>query len=217
MRTLILATRGTVAHNINSALVILYWQIGARIRMDILKEQRAGYGEKIFHTLSGKLALEFGRGFSERNLANMARFAETFPDSKILHAVCAKLSWYHLRRVQIDGRDYYLDLLFYHRKLKRLIAIVLKIGDFDASPNDPLYNLQETGNPMRVKTVWKWLTIIESRGMNLSPAVTHGCPKQCRGSAMIKNYLRMNNTRWWNLALGRTWCAPSGFGHTRPA
>ena len=29
LRTLILATRGTVAHNINSALVILYWQIGS--------------------------------------------------------------------------------------------------------------------------------------------------------------------------------------------
>lgn len=36
-------------------------------------------------------------------------------------------------RMQIDARDYYLDLLFYHRKLRRLMAIDLKIGDFDAA------------------------------------------------------------------------------------
>ena len=36
-------------------------------------------------------------------------------------------------RMQIDDRDYYLDLLFYHRKLRRLIAIELKIGQFEAA------------------------------------------------------------------------------------
>jgi hypothetical protein len=35
--------------------------------------------------------------------------------------------------MQIDNDDYYLDLLFYHRKLKRLIAIDLKIGKFEAA------------------------------------------------------------------------------------
>lgn len=35
--------------------------------------------------------------------------------------------------MQIDGRDYYLDLLFYHRKLRRLVAIELKVGDFEAA------------------------------------------------------------------------------------
>jgi len=37
------------------------------------------------------------------------------------------------KRISIDDRDYYLDLLFYHRRLKRLVAIDLKIGEFDAS------------------------------------------------------------------------------------
>lgn len=36
------------------------------------------------------------------------------------------------KRMQIDHKDYYLDLLFYHRKLRRLVAIELKSGDFDA-------------------------------------------------------------------------------------
>lgn len=35
-------------------------------------------------------------------------------------------------RMQIDSDDFYLDLLFYHRGLKRLIAIDLKLGDFKA-------------------------------------------------------------------------------------
>lgn len=56
VRELILATRANVAQNINSALVLLYWQIGVRIRREILKEKRAGYGERIFYALSRKLA-----------------------------------------------------------------------------------------------------------------------------------------------------------------
>jgi hypothetical protein len=32
----------------------------------------------------------------------------------------------------IDGDDYNLDLLFYHRKLKRLVAVELKIDKFKA-------------------------------------------------------------------------------------
>jgi predicted nuclease of restriction endonuclease-like (RecB) superfamily len=37
------------------------------------------------------------------------------------------------QRMQVDDRDYYLDLLFYHRKLRRLIAIDLKLGKFEAA------------------------------------------------------------------------------------
>jgi predicted nuclease of restriction endonuclease-like (RecB) superfamily len=36
------------------------------------------------------------------------------------------------KRMIIDGEDFYLDLLFYHRKLKRLVAIELKLGKFQA-------------------------------------------------------------------------------------
>ncbi len=37
------------------------------------------------------------------------------------------------KRMIIDGKDFKLDLLFYHRVLKRLIAIDLKIGPFEAA------------------------------------------------------------------------------------
>jgi predicted nuclease of restriction endonuclease-like (RecB) superfamily len=37
------------------------------------------------------------------------------------------------KRITIDKRDYYLDLLFFHRKLRRMVAIELKLGEFQAA------------------------------------------------------------------------------------
>lgn len=37
------------------------------------------------------------------------------------------------KRITVDGEDYYLDLLFYHRRLRRLVAIDLKLGSFRAA------------------------------------------------------------------------------------
>jgi predicted nuclease of restriction endonuclease-like (RecB) superfamily len=37
------------------------------------------------------------------------------------------------KRITIDGVDYYLDLLFYHRGMRRLVAIELKLGKFQAA------------------------------------------------------------------------------------
>jgi predicted nuclease of restriction endonuclease-like (RecB) superfamily len=249
VRELILAARQTVARGANAALVRLYWQIGHRIRNDILEQKRAKYGEEILQTLSAKLVEEFGQGFSMRNLASMARFAEVFPDHKIVAALSQELGWSHFvqllplkkhlqrdfytemcrierwsvrtlrrkiagmlyertavsrkpdklaamelknlrdedkltpdlvfrdpyildflglkgaysekdfeasilreletflvefggefafvarqKRIMVDGEDFYLDLLFFHRSLRRLVAIDLKIGRF--APSD---------------------------------------------------------------------------------
>ncbi len=37
------------------------------------------------------------------------------------------------KRISIDHEDYYLDLLFYHRRLKCLVAIELKLGNIEAA------------------------------------------------------------------------------------
>jgi predicted nuclease of restriction endonuclease-like (RecB) superfamily len=37
------------------------------------------------------------------------------------------------KRISVDNVDYYLDLLFYHRRLQRLVAIDLKLGTFQAA------------------------------------------------------------------------------------
>jgi predicted nuclease of restriction endonuclease-like (RecB) superfamily len=114
VRDLIIATRQEVARSVNSSLVILYWRIGERIRRDLLKEQRADYGQKIVHALSAQLAAEFGRGFTARNLFNMIRFAEVFPDFRIVHALSAQLGWTHFRHViYLDDplkRDFYAEM-----------------------------------------------------------------------------------------------------------
>jgi predicted nuclease of restriction endonuclease-like (RecB) superfamily len=34
------------------------------------------------------------------------------------------------KRITLDGDDFYLDLLFFHRRLRRLVAIELKLGEF---------------------------------------------------------------------------------------
>lgn len=36
------------------------------------------------------------------------------------------------RRIQLDSDDFYIDLLFYNRKLRRLVAVELKLGEFRA-------------------------------------------------------------------------------------
>ncbi len=245
LRELIETSRQDVARQVNSALVLLYWRMGKRIRQDILKEKRAEYGEQILHTVSTKLVEEFGTGFSEKNLRRMVQFAEVFSEEQIVVTLSRQLGWSHFvaiipleddlkrdfyseicrierwsvrtlrqkissmlfertalskkpaklireeldnlraedkltpdlvfrdpyfldflglkdrylekdvedaimremenfilelgagftfvarqKRIQVDNDDYYLDLLFYHRGLKRLVAIDLKLGDF---------------------------------------------------------------------------------------
>ena len=247
IRTLIESAREQTARAVNSALVGLYWHIGKRIREDVLQSKRAGYGEEIVSALGRQLTEEFGRGFSEKSLRHMMRFAEVFADEEIVSALRRQLSWTHFKeliylddrlkrdfyaemcrierwstrtlqhkighllfertavakkpeklieqdlaalrdedrmtpdlvfrdpyvldflgltgqyaekdmeqailreleafilelgsdfafvtrqkRMTVDGEDYYLDLLFYHRRLRRLVAIDLKLGKFQA-------------------------------------------------------------------------------------
>jgi|SRR6056297_1082264 len=65
------------------------------------------------------------------------KLATNFPDVKIVNTVCAELSWSPLRfLLGFDDslkRDFYIDLLFYHRRLKCLVVIDLKLGGFEAA------------------------------------------------------------------------------------
>lgn len=79
IRRLIEETRSVVTVTVNVGLTMLYWEIGTRIRQNILKNRRAAYGEAIVSTLSRQLEPEFGRGFSAKALHHMVRFAEPLP------------------------------------------------------------------------------------------------------------------------------------------
>jgi predicted nuclease of restriction endonuclease-like (RecB) superfamily len=248
IKDLIEQSKQQIAVSVNATMSMLHWQIGKRIKTEILKNGRAGYGEQIVQSLAAQLESEYGKGFSKRNLFNMMKFAEVFPEEKIVVSLIRQLSWTHIlaiipiedplkrdfyiemcklekwsvrvfreriqsllyertaiskkpeltiqhdlellkneqrlnpdlvfrdpyfldflglsdtysekdfessiiselqrfiielgsdfafmsrqKRISIDNRDYYIDLLFYHRRLKCLIAIDLKIGEFEAS------------------------------------------------------------------------------------
>ena len=74
---------------------MLYWQVGQRIRSEILREKRAAYGERIVVSLGRQLSAEYGKGFEEKNLRRMMRFSELFPDQKIVASLMRQLSWTH--------------------------------------------------------------------------------------------------------------------------
>jgi predicted nuclease of restriction endonuclease-like (RecB) superfamily len=69
---------------------------------------------------------------------------DTFSEKDLESAIIAELQSFIIelgsdfafmarqKRITIDNRDYRMDLLFYHRRLKSLIVIELKLGDFEA-------------------------------------------------------------------------------------
>lgn len=73
IKILIESTKSNIVRSFHSAHVCLYWDIGKRIQLDILKNKRAGYGKQIVATLSQQLTGEFGKGFS-RNMLNCCNF-----------------------------------------------------------------------------------------------------------------------------------------------
>jgi hypothetical protein len=88
--------------------------IGTRIRQDILKEKRAEYGAQIVSALGTQLEAKCGRGFSSRNLFNMMRFAEVFPDPRTAQSLTAQLGWTHFPLIiYLDDppkRDFYAEM-----------------------------------------------------------------------------------------------------------
>lgn len=114
VRGLIEQGRQQLASTVNSALTLLYWHIGHRIRTDVLGSERAAYGEQIVSALARQLEADYGRGFSAKNLRHMLRFAEVFPLPEIVSAVRRQLSWTHIKTlIYIDDqlkRDFYLQM-----------------------------------------------------------------------------------------------------------
>ena len=96
VRSLIDASRRQLARVVNSALVLTYWSIGARIAREILGDERGEYGQRVVERLSGHLAAEYGSGFSKRSLFQMVSVARVYTDSQIVQTLSAQLGWSHL-------------------------------------------------------------------------------------------------------------------------
>jgi len=114
VRQLIDAARQRVASAVNAELTQLYWHIGRRISAELLQGQRGEYGKQVVAELARQLTVDFGKGWSERQLRYCVRAAEVFPDAQILHTLCSQLSWSHLRLViHIEDplkRDFYIEI-----------------------------------------------------------------------------------------------------------
>jgi len=109
LRSLIQTARQRIATAANSTATLLFWNVGRRLLRENLQAGRAAYGKHILATVSQELTTEFGAGFSYTALTRMARFAE----------------W-----MSVVKDDFHLDLLFFHRHLRRLIAVELKLESF---------------------------------------------------------------------------------------
>ena len=114
IRQLIDTARQHAAAAVNAELTLLYWQVGRRIRQDVLGNQRADYGAAVVAALARQLTAAYGRGWSEKQLWHCLRAAETFADDDKLSALRRVLSWTHIKTLMyVDEplkRDFYAEL-----------------------------------------------------------------------------------------------------------
>jgi predicted nuclease of restriction endonuclease-like (RecB) superfamily len=94
LRQRIASERVRVVMAANSAMVLLYWDIGQGI---LNRQQREGWGAKVIDRLSADLRRSFPdmSGLSSRNLKYMRSFAQAWPDRAIVQQVAAQIPWFH--------------------------------------------------------------------------------------------------------------------------
>jgi predicted nuclease of restriction endonuclease-like (RecB) superfamily len=78
----------------NTAMVLLYWDIGQTI---LKRQERAGWGAKVIDRLAADLheAYPDMKGLSPRNLKYMRAFAAAWGDRTIVQEALAQLPWHH--------------------------------------------------------------------------------------------------------------------------
>ncbi|MFM2636965.1 PDDEXK nuclease domain-containing protein [Vibrio vulnificus] len=116
---LIRSAKQRAAAAINNEITLLYWQVGNRIRQEVLGGERADYGKQVIATLATELTAQYGKGWGKRNLAQMVKFAEVFTDAHIVQTLSAQLSWSHFVILcAIDDplkRDFYTSMAMQER------------------------------------------------------------------------------------------------------
>ncbi len=126
LRQIIEQARGRVASTANYELTMMYWHIGERINREVLSNQRAEYGKQIVASVARQLQEEYGKkGFEERTIRRMMKFAQMFPDIQIVSPLVSKLSWTHFLIVMPLKdelqREFYLTMAASERWSKRTL------------------------------------------------------------------------------------------------
>lgn len=107
-------TRYRIATTANAEACLMNWNIGRRIKEDVLYNQRAAYGKEIVKKLALKLTERYGKGWSDRKLLHCIRSAYTFTEEEMVYAVRIQLTWTHLRSLMFIEdkfkRKFYLEM-----------------------------------------------------------------------------------------------------------
>lgn len=72
--------RAAAYRSVNDTLIKRNWLLGLRIQHEVLKDQRAEYGEQVIMKLAEKLIDKYGRGFKKSNLYLFVSFYQNHPD-----------------------------------------------------------------------------------------------------------------------------------------
>jgi predicted nuclease of restriction endonuclease-like (RecB) superfamily len=114
LRDRIQSERLRVTLSANSAMVLLYWDIGKAI-LDRQKQQ--GWGAKVVDRLSADLREAFPgmKGLSPRNLKYMRKFAEAWPEREFVQRTVAQIPW-RSNIALLDKLDDLETRLWYARK-----------------------------------------------------------------------------------------------------
>jgi hypothetical protein len=96
---MIAAARKQTAVAANAVLTMLYWQLGQRVRTEVLEGRRAEYGAQIVCAVGRQLEMRYGRGVGEKSLRHKIRFAQTFPEPEIVATLRRQLSWGHFKEL----------------------------------------------------------------------------------------------------------------------
>jgi len=200
IRRVLLEAQNSVSRAVNTAMVHAYFEIG---RLIVEDEQhgktRAEYGEETLKMLSERLAAEFGRGFSMRNLRNMRTFYLTFRNRQTLSA---RLSWSHytllMRLDDEQARDFYI---------KEAEAENWSVRELDRQINSLLFErLALSRNKVEIKALAEQGQIIESpRDAIKDPYILEflGLPEQAAYSEKDLETALLNNLQSFLLELGK--------------
>ncbi|WP_373730702.1 DUF1016 N-terminal domain-containing protein [Bacteroides heparinolyticus] len=109
-------TRTRLATTANAEVCLMNWQVGLRIKTEILKDQRAEYGKEVIKNSAKLLTEKYGKGWSFYKLQHCVRSAYIF----------ANIEYLMLEESNIKVAQYYTQLpdnKILNKKLNKAIAI----------------------------------------------------------------------------------------------
>ena len=138
---LIAASRAKAFQSVNTALIELYWEVGATISRKI---EAAEWGDAVVDRLAQFIARSQPglRGFTRRNLFRMRQFYEAYREDKKVSPLAAQLPWSHHLIIlgqskRPEEREFYVRLAIRERWSKRELERQFNAGRFERTVLSP--------------------------------------------------------------------------------